>query len=105
MRKIIFIIFITLYSISFSYKIFLTPSYELYEFIKEKVIISNNVKFVSLSIDTPFLDILDNNKTKGYIEYEMMNFESSYILPDKNIDGYLHEKFIIFDDKSVLFYS
>jgi phosphatidylserine/phosphatidylglycerophosphate/cardiolipin synthase-like enzyme len=103
MRKIIFIIFITLYSISFSYKIFLTPSYELYEFIKEKVIISNNVKFVSLSIDTPFLDILDNNKTKGYIEYEMMNFESSYILPDKNIDGYLHEKFIIFDDESVLF--
>ncbi len=25
----------------------------------------------------------------------MMNFESKNILPDKNIDGYLHEKFII----------
>ncbi|WGS64303.1 phospholipase D-like domain-containing protein [Marinitoga aeolica] len=103
MKKLAFIIYILIFSISFSYKIFLTPSYELYDFIKEKSLISNNIKFVSLSIDKPFIDILDNNKTTGFIEYEMMNFESANILPDKNINGYLHEKFIIFDNKSVLF--
>jgi phosphatidylserine/phosphatidylglycerophosphate/cardiolipin synthase-like enzyme len=103
MKKLLFIIYILIFSISFSYKIFLTPSYELYDFIKEKSLISNNIKFVSLSIDKPFIDILDNNKTTGFIEYDMMNFESKHILPDKNINGYLHEKFIIFDNKSVLF--
>lgn len=103
MKKLVFIIYILIFSISFSYKIFLTPSYELYNFIKDKSLISNNIKFVSLSIDKPFIDILDNNKTTGFIEYDMMNFESSNILPDKNYDGYLHEKFIIFDNKSVLF--
>lgn len=103
MKKLTFIFFILIYSISFSYKIFLTPSYELYEFIKEKALSANSIKFVSLSIDKPFIEILDNNKTQGFIEYEMIDFDSKYILPDKNYDGYLHEKFVIFDNKSVLF--
>ncbi|KAF2956943.1 phospholipase D-like domain-containing protein [Marinitoga sp. 38H-ov] len=103
MRILIIIIYLLIFSLTFSYKFFVTPSYELYEFIKEKSLISDDIKFVSLSINKPFIDVLDNNKTHGFVEYEMMNFKSDFILPDKNFEGYLHEKFIIFNNKSVLF--
>ncbi|WP_129409782.1 hypothetical protein [Marinitoga lauensis] len=53
--------------LSFSYKIFITPSYEIYNFIKEKTLSSDDIKFVSLSIDDTFLKLLDNNKTTGLL--------------------------------------
>ncbi|GAB6190099.1 hypothetical protein JCM30566_18420 [Marinitoga arctica] len=103
MHKILMLIFILFINTIFSYRIFITPSYELYDFIKEKSVISTDIKFTSLSISSPFLELLENNKSSGYIEYNMMNFKSTNILPDKNTSGYLHEKFIIFDNNSVLF--
>ncbi|SHE66250.1 PLD-like domain-containing protein [Marinitoga hydrogenitolerans DSM 16785] len=103
MYKFFILIFILFAHIIFSYEIFITPSYKIYNFIKEKTILSDNLKFASLSINSPFLELLDTNKSSGYIEYENLYFKSYNILPDKNLEGYLHEKFIIFDNNSVLF--
>ncbi|NUU97158.1 phospholipase D-like domain-containing protein [Marinitoga sp. 1138] len=101
-RKIILNIIIIFSSMTFPYKIFITPSQELFYFIKEKSFLSENIKFVSLSISQPFIDILDSRKTEGFIENDLKG-NLNYILPDRNYEGYLHEKFIIFNNKSVLF--
>ncbi|KLO23827.1 hypothetical protein X275_01945 [Marinitoga sp. 1197] len=104
MKKIFLILYLFFSIFLYSYRIFITPSYELADFIEEKIIISNNIKFVSLSLNAPFLSMLNNkNNVEGFIEFNMYDIKSNNILPDKNIEGYLHEKFMIFDNKSVLF--
>ncbi|NUV00183.1 hypothetical protein XO12_08815 [Marinitoga sp. 1154] len=104
MKKFFLILYLFFSLFLYSYRIFITPSYELADFIEEKIIISNNIKFVSLSLNAPFLSILNNkNNVEGFIEFNMYDIKSNNILPDKNTEGYLHEKFMIFDNKSVLF--
>lgn len=88
----------------FSYEIFFSGE-ELVRFLKEKILESNSLRLVSFSLDDTISNELLKVKSEIFLEYEG-GYSGVLFLPiiyDKNIEGYLHEKFIVFDDNSVLF--
>lgn len=100
MKKLKFNIFFVLLSIVTYSEIFYSGE-DLQTFIENKIDSSNNIKVVTLTISKKLLSKLKN---KNYTIYGESTLNTSpMITPDKNKNGYLHEKFMIFDNKSILF--
>ena len=103
--KLFALFIILLISINiFSYEIFFSGE-ELVRFLKEKILQSHSLRLVSFSLDDTISNELLKVKNEIFLEYEG-GYSGTVMLTinyDKNIEGYLHEKFIVFDDSSVLF--
>jgi len=103
--KLFIILFILIFVINiFSYEIFFSGE-KLLKFLKDKILQSQSLRLVSFSLDDTISNELAKVNSEIFLEYEggysgNSNLSINY---DKNIDGYLHEKFILFDDESVLF--
>lgn len=57
-----------------------------------------------MSIDDTLYNLINMRKVTIYCEFNNINKENNFnIIQSKNKEGYLHQKFIIFDNSSVLF--
>ncbi|BBE31879.1 hypothetical protein OSSY52_20200 [Tepiditoga spiralis] len=100
MKKLKFNVFFLLIAINSYTQIFYSGEI-LQDFVKNKIDSSNNIEVVTLTINK---EILSKLKDKNYTIYAESTLNNSpMIILDKNKDGYLHEKFMIFDNKSILF--
>ena len=104
-KKIALVLFFTIASMTFAFDIFFSGS-EIEYFLKDKIYSSLFIQVVSLSTDDFFISMLGDKKTDLFIEAALFESEvpkNVRIFKDNNKEGYLHEKFIIFDGKAVLF--
>jgi phosphatidylserine/phosphatidylglycerophosphate/cardiolipin synthase-like enzyme len=88
----------------FSYELFFSGG-ELVHFINQKLKTSTSVKVVSFSLDDTISENLSAINHQIFLEKDGgysgdINLSIKY---DKNTDGYLHQKYMIFDNNSVLF--
>jgi len=88
----------------FSYELFFSGG-ELVHFINQKLNTSTSVKVVSFSMDDTIsknISVMNHQifleKDGGYSGDLKLNIKY-----DKSLDGYLHQKYMIFDNNSVLF--
>ena len=104
-KKIALVLFFTIVSMTFAFDIFFSGS-EIEYFLKDKICSSLFIQVVSLSTDDFFISMLGDKKTDFFIEAALFESEvpkNVRMFKDNNKEGYLHEKFIIFDGKAVLF--
>jgi len=104
-KKFALFLFFTIVSMTFAFDIFFSGS-EIEYFLKDKICKALFIQAVSLSTDDFFISMLRDKKTDFFIEASLFESEvpkNVRIFRDNNKEGYLHEKFIIFDGKAVLF--
>lgn len=104
-KSLIFILFfLLLTNLIYAYQLFFSGE-ELTFFLKKKIESSKSIRLVSFSLDDTISEEILKTNYEIFLEYEG-GYSGNYDLSikyDKNRDGYLHEKFIVFDDQSVLF--
>ncbi|RAO98455.1 hypothetical protein PW5551_09785 [Petrotoga sp. 9PW.55.5.1] len=88
----------------FSYELFFSGE-ELLFFLNQKLNSSKSIKLVSFSLDNTISDGISKINHEIFLEKDggYSGDIPLSITYDKNYDGYLHQKFIIFDNNSILF--